>query len=487
MSALRSVGRARAARLAARAAPVALGLVLVAGTTASAAVSLTRVSVDIYTDTQAQHRTEVEPGTFAFGSTIVSAFQVGRVFGGGASNIGWATSRDGGATWAHGYLPGITGNGGGPFGQASDATVAYDAKHKVWLIASLGIGTSVDVLVNRSTKGGVAWGKPVTVATGSNDKDWVVCDNHPASPRFGNCYAEYDVTSAGDSVMMRTSTDGGLTWGPARAPSGGATGLGGQPVVQPSGTVVVPYESFAGSEAIRSFRSTNGGGSWSATVVVASIRHHGVAGSLRESPLPSAAVDGAGTVYVTWADCRFRAGCASNDIVLAKSTGPSTWAAPVRVPIDPVSSTADHFVPGVAVDPGTSGASARVGLTYYYYPSASCTVSTCKLDAGFVSSVNGGATWGAPVQVAGPMSLSWLPNTSEGIMFGDYIATAIVRGGNAYPVIPVSRAPAGSTLQQAMYVPAGGLAVTGGSRAASAAHRHRFTPQPAPSLPVTAR
>ena len=72
-------------------------------------------------------------------------------------------------------------------------------------------------------------------------------------------------------------------------------------------------------------------------------------------------------------------------------------------------------------------------------------------------------------------------------MFGDYIATAIVAGGNAYPVIPVSRAPAGSTFHQAMYVPAGGLAVTGGSRAASAAHSHRFTPQPAPSLPVTAR
>jgi len=67
---------------------LAFGLVLVAGTTASAAVSLTRVSVDIYTDAQAQHRTEVEPDVFAFGSTIVSAFQVGRVFGGGASNIG---------------------------------------------------------------------------------------------------------------------------------------------------------------------------------------------------------------------------------------------------------------------------------------------------------------------------------------------------------------------------------------------------------------
>ena len=488
MSALRSVRRPRAARLAARAAPIALGLVLVAGTTASAAVSLTRVSVDIYTDTQAQHRTEVEPDTFTFGSTIVSAFQVGRVFGGGASNIGWATSRNGGATWSHGYLPGITGNGGGPFGQASDASVAFDAKHKVWLISSLGIGGSaVDVLVNRSTKGGVAWGKPVTVATGPNDKDWIVCDNTPASPHYGNCYVEYDVTSVGDSVTMKTSTDGGLTWGPARTPSGGAAGLGGQPVVQPGGTVVVPYESISGSGAIGSFSSTNGGASWSAPVVVSSIRHHSVAGSLRESPLPSAAIDGAGTVYVTWADCRFRAGCASNDIVLAKSTGTSTWAAPVRVPIDPVSSTVDHFVPGIAVDPGTSGATARIGLTYYYYPNASCSSSTCKLDAGFISSVNGGATWSAPAQIAGPMSLSWLPSTSEGIMFGDYIATAIVAGGNAYPVIPVSQAPAGSTFHLAMYAPAGGLAVTGGSRAASAAHRHRFPPQPAPRLPVTAR
>jgi hypothetical protein len=165
----------------------------------------------------------------------------------------------------------------------------------------------------------------------------------------------------------------------------------------------------------------------------------------------------------------------------------------VRVPIDPVSSTVDHFVPGLAVDPGTSGATARIGLTYYYYPQASCTASTCRLDAGFISSVNGGASWSAPARIAGPMSLSWLPNTSEGLMFGDYIATAIVADGNAYPVIPVSRAPSGSTFQQAMDVPAGGLAVTGGrqavtggSQAASAAHSHPGA-RPAPRLPVTAR
>jgi hypothetical protein len=382
------VTRARSARVIALAVPAAVSLVLLAGTMAYANVGLTKVSHDIYSDSQAQHQTEVEPDTFASGSTIVSTFQVGRVSGGGSSNIGWATSVNGGTTWTHGYLPGITGNGGGPFGQASDASVAFDARHKVWLIASLGLNLpTVDVLVNRSTNGGTTWGKPVTVATGSNDKNWIVCDDHAASPHFGNCYIEYDNTNLGDSVRMRTSTDGGATWGPALAPAGTPSGLGGQPVVQPNGDVVVPYEALNGT--ISSFRSTNGGTSWSSSVVVATLDHHPDAGGLRAPPLPSAAVDAAGTVYVTWADCRFRTGCHSNDIVLSTSANGTTWSAPVRVPIDATSTTVDHFIPGVDVDPGTSGTSARVGLTYYFYPKASCTASTCQLDAGFISSVNG--------------------------------------------------------------------------------------------------
>src|SRR2546423_7560570 len=108
-------------------------------TTAYANVAVTQVSSDPFTDAQAQHRTEVEPDTFTAGNTIVAAFQVGRVFGGGASDVGWATSKNGGATWTHGSLPGLTTNTGGRYGQASDASVAFDAKHSVWLISSLGI------------------------------------------------------------------------------------------------------------------------------------------------------------------------------------------------------------------------------------------------------------------------------------------------------------------------------------------------------------
>jgi hypothetical protein len=430
-------------------------------------VAVAQVSTDPYTDTQAQHRTEVEPDSYSFGSTIVSAFQVGRVSGGGASNIGWARSGDGGATWTHGFLPGITTNAGGTFRQVSDASVAYDARHNVWLISSLGIsGNAVNVLTSRSTDGGLTWGNPVTTATGSLDKNWIVCDNTAISPHYGNCYTEYDITSSGDSIRMRTSSNGGSTWGAALAPAGTHTGLGGQPVVLPNGDVVVPYLSL--SDTIRSFRSTNGGASWSSTVQIAAASHHTVAGGLREEILPSAEADAAGTVYVAWSDCRFRSGCPTNDIVITKSTGGTTWSAPVRVPIDATTSTVDHFIPGIGIDPSRSGSAARIGLTYYFYPNASCTATTCQLEVGFVSSINGAASWSAPTQIAGPMSLSWIPTTSQGRMFGDYISTSVLAGGNAYPVIPIGRAPTGSTFDLAMSAPTAGLRIAGGTQTAAA-------------------
>jgi hypothetical protein len=463
MHPFRRIAHARSARALALAAPVAAALLLFTTTPAYANVALTQVSNDPYTDAQAQHQTEVEPDTFQFGSTIVSAFQVGRVSGGGSSNIGWATSTNGGTTWTNGFLPGITTNGGGTYLQASDPSVAFDAQDNVWMISSLGInGNQVDVLTSRSTNGGTTWGNPIVTATGSLDKNWIVCDNTASSPFFGNCYTQYDITS-GNQIRMRTSTNGGLTWGAALSPSGGATGLGGQPVVRPNGTVLVPYRATNAAQ-IRSFRSIDGGGSWRATVLVSSVSHHTVAGSVRESPLPSAEIDAAGTAYVVWADCRFRSGCPRNDIVMSKSTSETTWGAVTRVPIDATSSTVEHFAPGIGVDKSTSGSTARIGMTYYFYPNSSCTAATCQLDVGFVSSINGGTSWSTSTQVAGPMTLSWLPNTSQGRMFGDYISTSVQAGANAYPIIPVASAPTGSTFHVPMFVPTGGLAVTGGSQ-----------------------
>jgi hypothetical protein len=321
--------------------------------------------VDPYVNTTSQHATEVEPDTFAFGATVVSTFQVGRFFNGGGSDIGVVRSGDGGATWdAPGFLH-LTSNSGspGPYERVSDPSVAYDAAHGAWLISSLPLLPDVSsptVLINRSTDDGRTWGPPISIPPPvSNsvdlDKNWTVCDNHPASPFYGHCYTQFDNFGDGDRMLVSTSTDGGLTWSVPIQPPGHDKGLGGQPVVQPSGRVIVPYEAL--NNAISAFSSNDGGASWSRSAKVAGIHFHDVAGNLRTSPLPTAEIAADGTVYVAWEDCRFRKSCRSNDIVFSTSTDGVSWSAPARVPIDPVMSGADYFIPGLAVDPGSSGSS----------------------------------------------------------------------------------------------------------------------------------
>src|SRR5438132_5856072 len=76
--------------------------------TSTTTTSLVLLSTDPYTNPTSQHQTEVEPDTFPFGNTVVSASQVGRFYDGAASNIGFATSTDGGNSFAKGFLPGTT-------------------------------------------------------------------------------------------------------------------------------------------------------------------------------------------------------------------------------------------------------------------------------------------------------------------------------------------------------------------------------------------
>jgi hypothetical protein len=409
------------------------------------------------------HQTELEPDTFSYGSTIVGAFQVGRFTDGGGSNVGWVASTNNGATWVNGFLPGITVNANppGPYQRVSDPSVAYDAMHGVWMVLSLplnGGGAGLNTAVSRSTNGGTTWQNPVTVVTQSGlDKTWIACDNTASSPYYGHCYAEWDYVNAGNLIQMSTSTDGGLTWGVPRATGNAASGLGGQPLVQPSGRVIVPTN--ANNSGILSFVSTNGGDTWSNSVNVANTSSHSVAGNLRTSPLPSAEIDPQGKVYVVWQDCRFRTGCTSNDIVMSTSTDGLTWSAVTRIPIDPTTSSVDHFIPGIAVDKNRTTPLAHIGLTYYYYPIASCTTATCQLTVGFVSSLDGGTSWSSPVVVAGPMTNTWLPLTNQGYMVGDYISTSISSDGLAHSIFAVANPPSGGVFDEGMYATVSGMSL----------------------------
>ena len=408
-----------------------------------------RLSVDLSTNPTSQHETAVEPDDVAWGSTVVAAYQLGRFPGGASSNIGFATSGNAGRTWQRGVLPFVTveSTPAGTQTSASDPTVAYDSVHGVWLIGTLTLEPgSSHVLVARSTDA-LHWAAPVVAATGPTlDKDWLTCDNGATSPFRGRCYALYTDDQKNDTVSQSTD-DGGTTWSaPVRA---AAVLVGTQPAVLADGTLVVIAGQFNGEEgltgSIEGTRSTDGGATF-ARIVVSTFDSAPLT-PMRAISLPSLAIDGSGTLYATWGDCRFRASCAANDLVLSTSTDGVSWTPPTRIPVAPVSSTLSAMIPGLGADATAAG---RLGLVYAYFTPGSCARQACALGVAFVQSADGGHTWSKPQQLdAEPMQMAWLPQ-ANGRMVGDYFATAFA-ADRVVPVFALAIAPTSGRLHEAIF------------------------------------
>ncbi len=413
-----------------------------------------QLSRDSSTAFQAQHGTQVEPDSFAFGRTIVATFQSGRYSNGGAAAIGWATSQDAGKAWRSGFL--ASGED-----RVSDPSVAYDAVHGVWLIVVLGVSRGqLDILVSRSPDG-VSWSTATPIVSpppGEEgfDKEWVACDNWATSPFRGRCYLSYlNVTT--NQLETRWSGDAGLTWsGPAIASAGTlpkAEVNGAFPVVRPDGSVVVGFMVIApfanaGDDWIGATRSTDGGATFSPATRVADLGFDDVVG-MRAPPLPSADVDASGRVYIAWAGCQTRDSCSASDIVLATSVDGVTWAPPIRVPTRNPGDRTAQFLPGLAVDP-TSGRGRRVAIAYYSLREPqSCAITDCPgLNVSVIRSDDGGSTWNRPQRLTPePMRLSWLADGGIGRMVGDYISTSWV-GGRPVPIFSLASQPSSFDVQR---------------------------------------
>lgn len=164
----------------------------------------------------------------------------------------------------------------------TDPAVAFDNFGNAFLIGEPStfdpnkIGTSDDLtglgmVAYRSKDGGMTWENPIQLTTSSeDDKQWVVCDNTPSSPFYGNVYAAWGASSP---LKFARSTNHGDTWkGKGNEPPGSSLipfSFSPELSVSPDGTLHILWHNDNSSE-IRYIRSTDGGNTFEPVKVVVS-------------------------------------------------------------------------------------------------------------------------------------------------------------------------------------------------------------------------
>ncbi len=343
-------------------------------------------------------------------NNLIAVWQQDRWSDGGAHGLVTAVTHNGGATWTLAFphfstCAGGTAQNGGDFDRSSDPWVSFGPDGTAYQVSlSFNAANNVNaVLASRSTDGGDHWSEPWTILRDSgerdvsyafNDKESVTADPTTA----GYAYAVWDrfVTPSGTSresieglinsrsfrepAWFSRTTDGGLTWEPARniydrSEFNGT--IGNQILVAKNGDLLDFFDEFfihknsdkQRGESMSVIRSTDKGVTWSKqSTVIAPSREIGAfdpdtGRPIRaEGGLPEVAIDRAsGAIYVVWQDASFSG---VDEIAFSKSTdNGKTWSMPIKVNQTPRSSTAadqQAFVAGVHVTPNGT-----VAVTYY--------------------------------------------------------------------------------------------------------------------------
>jgi hypothetical protein len=294
---------------------------------------------------------------------------------GAFQNIIGAVSFDGGQSWQQVPIP-LTVCSGGSFLGTWDPWLSFAPNGDLYAVAAAAHSHSdVGVVVLKSVDGGLHWSAPLVVpgSIGLDPHPSLAADSKDA--RF--------VYALWHNLFSRT-TDGGLTWEPART----IVPLAPQSIVQFSQILVLPNGTLVDTYDFRKLqpdkpavinlqvlRSKNHGKTWSAPRNAATITP-----LLRanESPVVdpktgqfvsnvtnvSLAVDRRnGNLYAVWEDGRF-SNFQYNDTAFAMSAnGGLTWSVPIRVnrtPLDIPPANRQAFFPYIAV-----AADGTIGVSYY--------------------------------------------------------------------------------------------------------------------------
>jgi len=304
--------------------------------------------------------------------------------------IGGAVSLDGGKRWQQVLIPGLSICSGGTqdFDNNADPWLSFAPNGDLYHLCLGGNSSGRNVvLVSKSADGGLHWAAPA-VLWDTTDKrfypDYTRITADPRDPRY--VYATWDNNdngNRGQGLLART-TDGGLTWEPARIiyDPGNADGgtLGHTINVLPDGTLVDIFTEFKFSDdgthkgaLLSVIRSTDKGQSWSQPIRAAAIPvfsvidpETGVAvvNSSSCCPNPANTTDpNNGNLYVVWEDTRFGNGQYSSIAFAMSSDGGFTWSDPIQVNKTPANiplANRQAFIPGIAV-----ASDGTIGVSYY--------------------------------------------------------------------------------------------------------------------------
>jgi hypothetical protein len=419
---------------------------------------------------------EVEPYAVADPSNpqhLVAAFQQDRWNDGGDNGNITDVSNNGGKTWtlasgqpAFTVCEGAATGSSSYFNRASDPWVSYSSDGKTVYQASLAFnangpafGGASSVQVSTSSDGGMTWNAPVAVRadqslTVLNDKESVTADPLHAS----DAYVVWDrlvspSVNANPSAFVHTpafrgpawfskTTDGGKTWSPSRTiydPGQNNQTIDNQIVVEPAGAskgtlvdglVQILTNGGKGQPStvnnVAVIRSTDGGATWSAPVIVSPLTDAPVsingAGVRTGDIIPAFTADPAtGNLYAVWQDGRFSPDGQAKIAFSMSSDGGLHWSAPIR--IDQSSGDVPAFTPQVHVNSdGTIGVtyydlqnatSAQPGLTDSYLVTCPAATSDCSKAASWAT---GGQT---RLNTTGSFDMTTAPNAG-GYFVGDY-------------------------------------------------------------------
>ncbi|HMA32765.1 MAG TPA: sialidase family protein [Casimicrobiaceae bacterium] len=382
-------------------------------------------------------------------SRMIGVFQQDRWSDGGARGLRTGYSFDGGLSWSltQASFSHCTGGSRADYARASDpwATIGPDGiAYQIAIAfngATFAAGSASAVLASRSTDGGRSWSAPATlIADGSayfNDKESITADVRTP----GTAYAVWDRLTPnghGPTYLSRT-TDGGLTWEPARPiydPGGRNQTLNNQIVVATSGagradgvfdffTEVDVAANATLTTHLAVVRSADGGATWSPAMRIADTHAVGTrdpqnpARTLRDAANLGAFAAGPGAQLVAvWQDARFSGGAIDGIAFSRSRDGGATWSAPVQVNRVP---GVQAFLPSVTVrNDGT------IGVLYYDMRSDTPDPNTLLVDVWLATSTDGVA-W-SEVHVAGPFDFDSAPVAEGGLFVGDYQGVASASG-----------------------------------------------------------